>query len=212
MNPVHYQKQLEAILAKNQKAGVVPALLLHSCCAPCSSYCIEWLSSYFRITVYYYNPNIEPQAEFEKRKNEQKRLIEAMPTVHPVAFLEGAWDPQVFHRAVHGLEACPEGGERCFVCYRLRMLAAARQAQALGMDYFCTTLSISPLKNAQKINAIGQEIQQETGVLWLPSDFKKKEGFKRSIELSRQYGLYRQDYCGCVYSKRQTANQKGDTR
>ena len=196
-----------------------PSLLIHSCCAPCSSYVLTYLARYFDITVLYYNPNIYPPEEFDKRKNEQERLIEALnrdlrtgdeeggAAVMPegsadIRFVAGDYDPQVFFEMAKGLEDVPEGGARCFKCYELRMREAAAAAREGGYDYFTTTLSISPLKNAGKINEIGEELEKEYGVKHLTSDFKKKEGYKQSIELSRKYDLYRQDYCGCVFSRR----------
>lgn len=152
--------------------------------------------------MFYYNPNISPEAEFEKRLAEEKRLLEEMPFETPVDIIEGRYDYGDFLQIAKGLEDCPEGGERCFRCYRLRLEETARLAKEKGFDYFCTTLSISPLKNAQKINEIGYEVAEKYGVQWLPSDFKKKEGYKRSIELSRQYALYRQNFCGCAFSKK----------
>ncbi len=195
----NYQKLLDTIiegLGEN-----VPTLLLHSCCAPCSSRCIEYLSQFFKIAVLYYNPNIYPEAEYEKRKAEQKRLIEEMPAKYPVSFLDCDFESEYFYKAVKGLEKCREGGERCFVCYRLRLEKTANLAKSNSFDYFTTTLTISPLKNAQKINEIGNELSEKYGVKFLPSDFKKREGYKRSIELSREYNLYRQNYCGCIFSQ-----------
>ena len=199
----NYQKELDIILSELSKADAVPRLLLHSCCAPCSSYVLEYLSRYFSITVLYYNPNISPQEEYEYRKAEQKRLIREGNWVNPVTLLDCDWDPDAFDAIARGLEDVPEGGVRCFACYRLRLQAAAQAAKKGGYDYFTTTLSISPLKNAQKLNEIGEELAIEYGIEHLPADFKKKEGYKRSIALSKQYNLYRQDYCGCVYSKQQ---------
>ncbi len=200
MQKINYQKQLDNII--ENLGDKVPSLLLHSCCAPCSSYCIEYLSQYFSITVLYYNPNIYPEAEYEKRKAEQKRLISEMVTKYPVKMLDCDFESENFYSSVKGLENCREGGERCFVCYRLRLEKTAIEAQNNQFDYFTTTLTISPLKNAQKINEIGEELSTEYGVKFLPSDFKKREGYKRSIELSREYNLYRQNYCGCVFSQR----------
>ena len=197
----NYQKEMETVIADHQKKGEVPTLLLHSCCAPCSSYCLEYLSSYFQITVLYYNPNIFPEAEFLHRIEEQRRLIESLPSKYPITFLAGAYDSEKFYALAKGLEMVPEGGERCFRCFRLRLEEAARYAKEGGFDYFTTTLSISPLKNAEKLNEIGEEIAGREGLRYLNSDFKKKNGYKRSTELSREYGLYRQDYCGCIYSK-----------
>lgn len=202
MNSVNYQKQLDEIISHNVQNGIVPTLLLHSCCAPCSSYVLEYLSQYFKITVLYYNPNISPFVEYEKRKHELNRLISAMPFKNAVNKIDCDYDSDAFFRVVKGLEGCPEGGERCFRCYELRLRAAAQKAKQLGTDYFASTLSISPLKNAAKLNEIGEGLAREYGVSWLPNDFKKREGYKRSVELSRQYSLYRQDYCGCVFSKK----------
>lgn len=199
----NYQKELESILLENTSEQKVPTLLLHSCCAPCSSYVLEYLSEFFRITVFYYNPNIYPEQEYGKRMEEQKSLIERMSAVNPISFEEGRYDKERFYGMAKGLEKEKEGGERCFRCYELRLREAAKLAKEKGFDYFTTTLTISPLKNAQKLNAIGEKLAEEYGIGWLPSDFKKKDGYKRSVELSREYGLYRQDYCGCVFSKRE---------
>ncbi|MBR6392556.1 MAG: epoxyqueuosine reductase QueH [Eubacterium sp.] len=197
MNRINYQNELDKIISNIEKK---PRLLLHACCAPCSSYVLEYLSKYFDITVYYYNPNISPVGEFEKRFEEIKRLIAEMPLKNEVKLVKGVYRYEDFVDAAKGLEHIPEGGERCFACYRLRLEKTAQLARDEGFDYFCTTLSISPLKNSQKINEIGFELEKEYGVKWLPSDFKKREGYKRSIELSREYNLYRQNFCGCVYS------------
>lgn len=200
MNRRNYQRELEEIIKRKQADGQIPKLLLHSCCAPCSSYVIEYLSSYFKILVFYYNPNLYPDEEYEKRVKEQMRFIQAFPAKHPVEFLSGDFEKERFYEAVKGLEQEPEGGARCFACYRLRLTETARTAKRLGMDYFTTTLSISPLKNAVKLNEIGEELAEEYGVAYLPSDFKKKNGYHRSVELSKEYGMYRQDYCGCIFS------------
>ncbi|MBE6769049.1 MAG: epoxyqueuosine reductase QueH [Ruminococcaceae bacterium] len=197
----NYQAQTDALIAAHAAAGEVPSLLLHSCCAPCSSYVLEYLSEYFTITVLYYNPNIYPDEEYFHRVKEQQAFIRRFPAKHPVTFVEGAFDKDRFYETVKGMEDMPEGGERCFRCYEMRLREAAEQARAMGADYFCTTLSISPLKNAEKLNEIGERLALEYGVRYLPSDFKKKNGYKRSVELSREYGMYRQDYCGCVFSK-----------
>lgn len=199
MNKINYQKELDKIT--DSLNGDVPKLFFHSCCAPCSSYTLEYLSNYFDITVYYFNPNISPKAEFDKRYAEQKRLIEALPSKHPIKLVCGEYDYNDFLKIAKGYENVPEGGERCFRCYRMRLESTAKLAKEQGFDYFCTTLSISPLKNSQKINEIGYEVAEKYGIKWLPSDFKKKEGYKRSIELSREYQLYRQNFCGCVFSK-----------
>ena len=198
MEKINYQKKLDNIIDNLQSA---PKLLLHSCCAPCSSYCIEYLSQYFNITVLYYNPNIYPEVEYEHRKSEQKRLVGELKTKYPVNLLDCDFESEKFYETVKGLEKCGEGGERCFKCYRLRLEKTAKAAAENGFDYFTTTLTISPLKNAAKINEIGEELSGIYGVKFLPSDFKKKNGFKRSIELSREHNLYRQNYCGCVFSK-----------
>lgn len=207
MNKVrNYQKELDKIIEDaGAREGGAPSLFLHSCCAPCSSYVLEYLRQYFRITVFYYNPNITEDAEYRKRVEEQKRLIAAYNQKaqgNSIEVLEGDYEPDRFFQIAKGMEACPEGGERCFACYELRLLETAKRAQAGNYDYFTTTLSISPLKNAAKLNEIGEKLAASCGVAWLPSDFKKRDGYKRSIELSKEYELYRQDYCGCVYSRR----------
>ncbi len=203
MNQRNYQRELDKIIEKITKRQEVPSLFLHACCAPCSSYCLEYLSEYFAITVFYYNPNIFPAEEYEKRVAEIKRLIENIPTKHKVNFVEGDYLPEQFFAMAKGMEKLPEGGERCFRCYEMRLKESVRLAEELGFDYITTTLSISPLKNAQKLNSIGEQLCENTKVKYLPSDFKKKNGYKRSIELSKEYNLYRQNYCGCVFSKRE---------
>lgn len=251
MNAVrNYQKELDKIIdriagkaaggqadGKGEETARPPRLFLHSCCAPCSSYVLEYLRAYFRITVFYYNPNISWASEYHKRVEEQKRLIAAYNAeagncnrekenhpeadtpvgnrpevvdsdrrymeVYPIEILEGDYDPESFFDIAKGLEQCPEGGERCFACYELRLRKTAELASAGGYDYFATTLTISPLKNAAKLNEIGERLAGEYGVDWLPSDFKKRGGYQRSIVLSREYDLYRQDYCGCIYSREQ---------
>ena len=203
MNKRNYQKELDKMIAELEAQKKVPGLFLHSCCAPCSSYVLEYLSEYFRITVFYYNPNIHPENEYGKRVEEQKRLIMELPSKQPITFVEGEFKPECFYETVRGLEKEPEGGARCHKCFWLRLSETARMASLYGADYFATTLTISPLKNAQVINQIGESLSEEYGVKWLPSDFKKKNGFKRSTELSREYGLYRQNYCGCVFSSGQ---------
>ena len=250
MNTVrNYQKELDKIIESIDigKAGA-PTLFLHSCCAPCSSYVLEYLRKYFRITVFYFNPNISMEEEYRKRVAEQKRLIMAYNreilsksiqhgNLHDaktqsgdiqeedrtlkdtqiqgeenrgyhIEIIEGNYNPKCFYEIARGLEQCPEGGERCFACYELRLRETAKRAQAGKYDYFTTTLTISPLKNAVKLNEIGERLAGEYGVIWLPSDFKKKGGYQRSIELSKEYDLYRQDYCGCVYSKEERERQK----
>ncbi len=199
----NYARKLDALIQDLVRTGTVPTLLLHACCAPCSSYVLEYLSRYFAISILYYNPNISPKAEYDKRKAELERLLSQMPLARPVALLPCEYDGQAFQKIACGLEDAPEGGERCVKCFRLRLRAAAEEAKRRGFDYFTTTLSISPLKNAALLNRIGEEVGEELGVRHLPADFKKKDGYKRSLELSQEYALYRQDYCGCVYSKLQ---------
>lgn len=197
---MNYQKELEKLISNLQKEGKIPRLLLHSCCAPCSSYVLEYLSNYFEITVFYYNPNIFPESEYTKRILEQQMLIQNMNMKHPVSFIAGSYDRERFYEIAAGLEHLKEGGERCFRCYELRLEEAARVAQDGEFDYFTTTLSISPMKNAEKLNEIGKRVGTKYDIAYLQSDFKKKNGYKRSIELSKEYGLYRQDYCGCEFS------------
>ena len=208
MNKVNYQLVMENIIKENclEKGKIkekLPTLLLHSCCAPCSSYCLAVLSQYFKVTVYYYNPNIYPPEEYEMRAKEQQRFINEYPMSNEVRFVEGPYDTERFYNMAKGLEKVPEGGERCFKCYELRLRESAKYALDNGFDFFTTTLSISPLKNAQKLNEIGKQLEEEFGVKYLYSDFKKKEGYKKSTEISNEYGMYRQYYCGCVYSKKQ---------
>ncbi len=203
----NYSKKLDALISSLGEK--TPRLLLHCCCAPCSSYCLEYLSGHFDITLFYYNPNISPEKEFEKRAAELTRLSEVFPAKNKIEVVIPEYDPAEFFDAVKGVETVPEGGERCFRCYRLRLLRAARYASEHEYDYFCSTLSISPCKNASKLNEIGEELSGEYSVAHLPNDFKKKNGFKRSVELSEQYGLYRQDYCGCVFSKKEAEQRRG---
>lgn len=207
---VNYQKELEKTLKELEKAGMVPSLLLHGCCAPCSSYVLEYLSSYFNITMLFYNPNIGDAGEYEKRKKELLRMMDEMPFRYPVSYMDCEYDPKEFYTAVPNRSEDSEGGESCFQCYRLRLEKTASEARRGGFDYFTTTLSISPLKNAQKLNEIGQELSEKYQVPYLYSDFKKKNGYKRSIELSAEYGLYRQNYCGCVFSRKE-AEQRDRT-
>lgn len=197
---VNYQRELDTLLKSLEKP---PRLLLHCCCAPCSSYVLEYLSEFFEITCFFYNPNISPQSEYEKRARELERLISSQPHKYPVSLFVEKYNPEEFFAAVKGLEKVKEGGERCFRCYRLRLEAAAKYAKEYNFDYFCSTLSISPLKNAQKLNEIGEELAKTYNIPHLPNDFKKKGGYKRSVELSAEYDLYRQNYCGCVFSKQE---------
>ena len=201
-NNRNYQKEMEKIVEGLQ--GNRKSLLLHSCCAPCSSAVLEKLQEIFDITVFYYNPNISEEAEYGKRVEEQKRLIAAfneMKKEYPIKIVDGEYEPRKFYEMAKGLEQCPEGGERCFKCYALRLEKTAQMAKEGGFDFFTTTLTISPLKNAAKLNEIGEEMAEKYKISFLPSDFKKKEGYKRSIELSKEYDLYRQNFCGCAFSK-----------
>lgn len=201
MNKINYQLELDKIINKIEGENTTKSLLLHSCCAPCSSYVLSYLNKYFKITVFYYNPNITNKEEYLKRKQEQIRLISELPAINKINILDADYNPEKFFEISKGLEDCREGGERCFKCYKLRLEATAKAAKENNFDYFCTTLTISPLKNAQKINEIGHMLGDKYQIPFLPSDFKKKEGFKKSIDLSSQYNLYRQNYCGCIYSK-----------
>lgn len=197
----NYQKELDIIIEENLRSNKRPKLLLHSCCAPCSSYVLEYLSRYFDITIFFYNPNISPREEYYRRVEEQQRLISSMDLSSPINFIQGEYNPKEFYDRIRGYEDEPEGGDRCFICYEIRLHEAARVAKEGEYDYFTTTLSISPYKNAPKLNEIGEQVGAHYGAKYLPSDFKKKNGYKRSIELSKEYDLYRQDYCGCIYSK-----------
>lgn len=198
--PINYQLKLDEILEEITNSNKVPKLLLHSCCAPCSSYVLEYLSNYFKITIFYYNPNIYPNSEYQKRVEEQKRLLKIIKTKYPIDYIEGNYDYELYSNNIKGLENEIEGGKRCFVCYRLRMEEAARQAKELNFDYFTTTLSISPYKDFKVLNEIGEELANKYNINYLYADFKKKNGYLRSIELSKKYNLYRQSYCGCEYS------------
>ena len=208
MEKKNYDKLMQEIIEKNQELGIVPTLLLHTCCAPCSSAVIERLSKYFQITVFYYNPNIEPEEEYVKRKEEQKRYLKEVNTLYSIQFLDCDYDHKEFIQLSKGLENEKEGGPRCLKCYRLRLLKTALKAQELHFDYFGTSLTVSPYKNAQVLNQIGEELQKKFNVKYLYSDFKKRNGYKRSVELSKDYHLYRQDYCGCSFSKAQREQEK----
>jgi predicted adenine nucleotide alpha hydrolase (AANH) superfamily ATPase len=198
---INYQQWLDKKINKIKKEKSVPELLLHSCCAPCSSYVLEYLSQYFTITVLFYNPNIHPEEEYNRRLNEQKRFIEHLSVKNKVRFIEGQYEPELFFQKIKGLEKEKEGGKRCIRCYELRLEKTAHKASELKVPYFTTTLTVSPHKNAGIINHIGHKIAKIYQLDYLYSDFKKKEGFKRSVILSDQYHLYRQDYCGCIFSK-----------
>ena len=197
MNKVNYDKELQSLIDENIKRGIKPKLLLHSCCAPCSSACIERLKEGFYICIFYYNPNIDSEEEYIKRRDEQKRLSSLMG----VDFVSCDYDCREFYSAVKGYENCQEGGERCFICYRLRLNKTAEYAKEHGYPFFATTLTLSPLKNSDKLNERGKETAKEFNLTYLSSDFKKRNGYLRSIELSKEYDLYRQNYCGCVFSK-----------
>ena len=196
----NYQKELDKLI-ENIPEGQVPTLLLHACCAPCSSYCLEYLSNYFKITLYFYNPNITEHAEYEKRFLELERFIEEAPFTLNVIAVDGGYDNTSFFEMSKGMELLPERGERCYECYKMRIEEAARYAKENDFDVFTTSLSISPHKNAAWINEIGAMCQEKYGIEYMYSDFKKKNGYARSIQLSKDYKLYRQDYCGCIYSK-----------
>ena len=197
----NYQKVMDIILRGIADTGETPSLLLHSCCGPCSSYVLEYLSEFFNITVLYYNPNIWPSEEFYKRADTQRQLVSSLPTKNPVRLVVPDYRPEEFNAAAEGFEQEPEGGGRCLRCYRLRLEEAAVYAVEHGFNWFTTTLSVSPHKDAEALNTIGGELEEKYGVKYLYADFKKRNGYKRSIELSQKFGLYRQDYCGCRYSR-----------
>ena len=199
----NYQIEMERTLARIAESARRPRLLLHSCCAPCSSYVLEALTRFFDIDLYYYNPNIAPLEEFEHRVAELERLVERLPHENDIRVIRGDYDNEAFMAMCRGHEDDREGGARCERCFRMRLGATAKLAARLGSDWFTTTLTISPLKDARLLNAIGMELGAREGVQWLPSDFKKRNGYRRSCELSAEYGLYRQDYCGCVFSRRE---------
>ena len=203
MNKQNYHVKMQEMIVKYCDETRVPRLLLHSCCAPCSSYCLELLSQYFEITVFYYNPNIFPPEEYHMRVEEQACFVKELSAKHPITFVEGRYDTERFYEMAKGMEQLKEGGERCFACYELRLRETAEYAKDQGYDFFTTTLSISPLKNATKLNEIGENLEKEYGIQYLYSDFKKQNGYKRSTEISNEYNMYRQYYCGCVYSKKQ---------
>lgn len=202
---INYQLETDKII-KSIPEDCVPTLLLHSCCAPCSSYVIEYLSDYFNITVYYYNPNIDTDTEYQKRAEEQIRLIESMKFKHKVDYVIENYDNSEFYQAVRGLEKEPEGGMRCRECFSLRLEKTAKYAKKNKYDYFATTLTISPLKNSQLLNELGKEISEKYNIKYLFSDFKKKNGYLRSCQLADIYRLYRQNFCGCVFSKNKLDN------
>ena len=204
----NYTKELERLIQKLQQEGKVPRLLLHACCAPCSSAVLEQLNDAFQIAVFYYNPNISPEDEFRRRAEEQLRLVREMPLAEDIRAEIGAYDPERFYAAVRGHESDPEGGARCSICFELRLRETAKYARDIGAEYFTTTLSISPLKDASRLNTLGSAIAAEYGLKYLHSDFKKKDGYRRSCALSKEYDLYRQDFCGCVYSKLEAEHRR----
>lgn len=197
MEKINYQKKLDEVLAG--LGDKKPRLLLQGCCGPCSSYVLEYLTAYFQVSLLFYNPNIRPEAEYEKRLAALEKLLAAMPAASPVELIRPGWRGEDFLAAARGLEGEPEGGARCTACFRLRLEETARRAAAGGYDFFGTTLTVSPHKNAALLNELGRALGEKHGVLWLPSDFKKRGGYLRSIQLSRQYGIYRQEYCGCGF-------------
>ncbi len=204
----NYSQQLSKLIEKLQKEGKVPHLLLHACCAPCSSHCLEYLSRYFRITVFYYNPNISPKEEYALRIEEIKRFVKEFKAENEITLIEGKYEPERYFQTIKGFEQEPEGGKRCELCFKLRLSESAKLAKELNADYYTTTLSISPLKNAELLNQIGKEEGDAVGITHLPSDFKKKGGYARSIELSKEYNLYRQNFCGCVYSMQEAKERE----
>jgi hypothetical protein len=211
MNRTNYQKQLEEVLKRMKEEGKRKRLLLHACCAPCSSYCLEYLREAFALTVFFYNPNLTEQEEYRRRVEEEKRLIALMNGQEgssQIEILEGRYEPERFLEAAKGLETCKEGGERCVRCFALRLGETARVAAEDGFDFFTTSLTISPLKNSALLNRIGAQEGERYGVRFLPSDFKKNNGYLRSTQLSRLYGLYRQNYCGCIYSKVEASDRR----
>ena len=211
MNRINYQKQLEEVLKRMKEEGKRKRLLLHACCAPCSSYCLEYLREAFALTVFFYNPNLTEQEEYRRRVEEEKRLIALMNAQEgssQIEILEGRYEPERFLEAAKGLETCKEGGERCARCFALRLGETARVAAEGEFDFFTTSLTISPLKNSALLNRIGAQEGERYGVRFLPSDFKKNNGYLRSTQLSRLYGLYRQNYCGCIYSKVEASDRR----
>ena len=203
-----YHKKMEDIIKENQKNNLVPTILLHSCCAPCSSHVIDVLSKNFNITILYYNPNIEPYEEYLKRKEEEIRFIKEYDNTNRLDIIDCDYDTEKYHELVKGLEDCKEGGNRCFKCYRMRLEYTAIKAKELNYDYFGTTLTVSPYKNSQKLNEIGEELEKKYNIKYLYSDFKKNNGYKHSIEMSKEYNLYRQNYSGCIYSQRKKEKEE----
>ena len=208
MPKINYQIEMEREIARIHASGTRPLLALHSCCAPCSSAVLERLQEAFQLVVFYYNPNISPEAEFRHRAREQARLVREMPLATDLSVTEGIYEPERFYALVHGHEEDPEGGERCGICFEMRLRSTAEFARSIGADYFTTTLSISPLKDEQRLNAIGEALAAEYGVKYLYSDFKKRDGYRRSCALSEEHGLYRQDFCGCAFSRMERDRRK----
>ena len=205
---MNYQKKMEDIIEENKKNNLVPTILLHSCCAPCSSHVIDVLSKHFNITILYYNPNIEPYEEYLKRKEEEIRFIKEYNNTNRLDIIDCDYDNEKYHELVKGLEDCKEGGNRCFKCYRMRLEYTAIKAKELNYDYFGTTLTVSPYKNSQNLNEIGEELEKKNNIKYLYSDYKKNNGYKHSIEMSKEYNLYRQNYCGCIYSQRKNEKEE----
>jgi predicted adenine nucleotide alpha hydrolase (AANH) superfamily ATPase len=203
---MNYQSKLDEIIKSIEDETEIKSLLLHACCGPCSSYVLEYLSRFFKIGLFFYNPNIYPEAEYDKRLDTLKRLQGSIETKNTVELIAEPWRGEEFSKIAGGLELAAEGGLRCDRCITLRLEETAKTAKAYGFEYFCTTLTVSPHKNPEQINTIGAALAGEQGIKWLYSDFKKRDGYRRSIELSRKFGLYRQDYCGCEYSKADKGN------
>ena len=201
MNKINYQLELDKIIKKLQKDNKTPTLLMHSCCAPCSSYCLSYLAEYFKITIFYYNPNITSKSEYDKRLAEVQKFAAQFKIKYPIEVIAGDYEKEKFLEMAKGLENEPERGKRCYLCYKLRLEKTAQYASEHHFDFFATTLTLSPYKNANWLNEIGESLNKEISATYLYSDFKKKNGYKRSIELSKKYNLYRQNYCGCIYSK-----------
>lgn len=200
MKDQNYQKELDELIKANSQNDKTPSLLLHSCCGPCSAYVLDYLSKHFSITLFYYNPNILPEEEYKKRLQAQKQLLDLLEVKNPVRFIEGCYDSEKFLSAVKGFEDEPEGGKRCDICFRLRLEETAKLAKKLNCGYFSTTLSVSPHKNAGVLSEISSRVSADYGVKALPADFKKRGGYQNSVRLAREYGLYRQNYCGCPFS------------
>lgn len=209
---MNYQKLLDNEIQQIQSGGRVPSLLLHACCGPCSSYVLEYLSRHFNITLLFYNPNIYPQAEYKKRLDTLRKLLAGAEAANPVELIASSRRGEDFDAIAAGLEDEPENGARCAKCFALRLRETARTAREMRADFFCTTLTVGPRKDAQVINSIGEALGAEYGVMWLPADFKKNDGYRRSVSLSREYGLYRQDYCGCKYSLRDKSGAAREER